>query len=177
MISNFINIIMKKLALIISVVTIMIMAASCSGGSCQKEALTYLQDSISLMWKDPKSFHFDKPEIMRETDSTFLAKVKIYGNNSYGNEICHDYMYMYMNIKNSGHIHPKGGWVIELNTDTEYEKTTLDELRKAYKKDEELRKINTAAADTTSELDFSIETQLSFYLILKEATNDISAPF
>lgn len=168
---------MKKLSILIATVTILIMAASCSKGSCQKEALAYLKDTISLQWKDPKSFHFDNPEIMRETDSTFLAKVKIYGNNSYGNEICHDYMYMYMNIKNPELKYKSGGCIMELNSNEDYDKKTIDKLRKAYKEDEELRKINAAAADTTSKMDKEIFLNLSIYLIVKGVNNESSAPF
>lgn len=168
---------MKKFAFIISVVTIMIMTASCSGGSCQKQALAYLKDTISQQWKDPKSFHFDQPEIMRETDSTFLAKVKIYGNNSYGNEICHDYMYMYMNLKNRDVKYKSGGWVIELNSDDKFDKNILNELRDAYREDEELKKINSAAADTTSKMDNVIFANLSLYLIVKGVSSENSVPF
>lgn len=160
-----------------AVVTIMIMAASCSKGSCQKEALAYLKDTISLQWKDPKSFHFDNPEIMRETDSTFLAKVKIYGNNSYGNEICHDYMFLYKTQKHPLYGPASGGTVVQLNSDEDYDKKLLNRLREAYQKDEELKSINANAADTTSLMDSEITSHLSIFLGLKESFKKDSAPF
>lgn len=168
---------MKKLSLLIPIVTSLVILASCSGGTCQKEALAYLKDTISLQWKSPKSFHFDKPEIMRETDSTFFAKVRIYGANSYGTEICHDYLYLYRTQEKPILGPQKGGIVFNLDSNEDYDKKAIASLRNSFKKDEELRTSDPKRADTLSLVDTEIVLRVGTYLGLLQTLKKTSAPF
>ncbi len=130
-----------------------------------------------MQWKSPKSFHFDKPEIMRETDSTFFAKVKIYGANSYGTEISHDYLYLYRTQEKPIISPKKGGIVYNLDSDEEYEKKAIESLRKTYNKDEELRTSDPKRADTLSLVDTEIVLRVGSYLGLLQTLKKTSAPF
>lgn len=168
---------MKRIFFIITAFLSLIIAVSCIGGSCKKAALAYLEDTISLQWKSPKSFHYDTPEIVRETDSTFLAKVKIYGANSYGTEICNDYMYLYRKQDKPLMGPQQGGIVISLDSDNDQDKSYIESLRNAYKRDEILRKENPESADTFSLLDVTIIYKVGTVLGVEQLLKKHSIPF